>query len=624
MKALVAILLLALLAAGVGSERPAAAGGADMGETVGPFQTWTAGPITVGVSWQFTPFQDYVDVSAQITVLGDTGLGSVRSVTLEVTAAGVTRSARREIAAGERFDTSVFTAPGVPGLDITGLSPDMSVPITYKTTIDLRFAADQVLTDSVTLTTDPPGVSIINVSPGNHTANSLEVRSIFDLDTTPVPSGFTADYYYRWRAQGGSYTVRNRGSRTVSFVIPLSFDAFSIPRLTPDTAYDIQVSLESDFSPSTTVTYRTLRAGGTGPVEPPPTVTAEVAGLTADRRTRTSARLVANLNRAVPNTRVYFRWRQDGATAWTTRSVVTNSGRATQPASGLTAGQSYAAEASTSRFFPRNRTRATTFQTLEPPPVDVTVPLAISNAYEDNVTRTSARLNAALNRADAGARIYWRWRQGTSGSWTTLTSLVGVPSSRIVSRTLPGLTAGESYQFEVSTTSTFTAETTRRDFFATVAPEPVAPEPVAITITDVAVTVPAAPAGRTQASATATLSATPVQSQRVYFRWRRSAATGAYDGTDSTTTTSRSAAVNIDGLTPGTTYTVEASATSDYAQSETAQFTTRDVEIVVTDPLSIAALSFRDLERESVVIVASLGGGAGQQPPGLYAGGVGS
>ena len=431
------------------------------------------------------------------------------------------------------------------------------------------------------------------------TANTIRCRATFNLtEANPYDDGdITGTYYYRWRTQGGSYSEMRQGTGTYAFAQGESrtSENFAISELQPDTVYEIQASPNAQFTGAPTLTVRTQSAGGgTGGTN---IQRVDVQEIRVDRITETAARATVYL-RQVPTrlVSVYFRYRPSGQTTWTTLSRTTRFAQIAFNLSNLDPGTLYTVQANTDQAFPGISSQ--TFFTTDSTPVAPTAALDITSAYVDRITRTTTRLNAVVNRTDATARVYARWRQTGTSAWTDLTDR-GLGLSARTNWSITGLTAGTEYEAEVSLASTYTdPETTS---WTTEAPVVVVVPPVVQGID-----VPDSDVTTTTAVANVTLDRSPVESITVYIRYRQSGTTDAYAEANRSTVVT-GASFDLTNLTPATTYEIDASTDSGFAADVVSTtFTTDRVVVDLTRPIEIAAFSAANVTRTSADLRVSL------------------
>ena len=243
--------------------------------------------------------------------------------------------------------------------------------------------------------------------------------------------------YFRWRAGATGIYITGTARGTTTATLALT-------GLTPSTEYQAEVSLDSDYTDATAVTFTTLT---------PPTI----SSVTASNLGRTSAILDAAIQDGAGQERtVYFRWRA-GATGIYITGTARGTTTATLALTGLTPSTEYQAEVSLDSDY--TDATAVTFTTLTPP--------TISSVTASNLGRTSAILDAAIQDGAGQERtVYFRWRAGATGIYITGTAR-GTTTATLA---LTGLTPSTEYQAEVSLAS-FYAGSTNVDF-TTLANEP--------------------------------------------------------------------------------------------------------------------------------------------------------
>ena len=334
-----------------------------------------------------------------------------------------------------------------------------------------------------------------------------------------------------------------------------SIATFNLSSLTAGTGYHIRVSLNSDMSNATTRSLTTLPQQQNpprqkSPVVPPPSV----SSVTFDNITQTAADATVNI--AHPGTAkktVRLQYRVDGTTAWSTppKSENTSGSNATFAMTNLTAATTYEVQAWLNTNSPPSGAQIYTFTTLANDP-------GISNLKMENIRQTSA--TAMVEIADAGTEmkeIYLKHSIDDTDEWSQL-PFPTITYSDSTSINLTGLEEKTTYQVMVDLTDGF--DKPKGSTFTTLA----APSLSGVSISSIT---------QTGAVATATIADAGTAQKTVHLRYREFGET-EWNTAQTKTTTGASAAFNLTGLDPRTTYEVQASLDIEFGTSKYAVFTT--------------------------------------------------
>ena len=257
------------------------------------------------------------------------------------------------------------TTTGEASTSLTGLTADTE----YEVQASLDGTFPDELTKNTTFTTLRfPSISNLEVE--DETKNSATaVITVAD----PDGSSQTIHLRYRTTTPQGVWSSTPPGSSTTSKA------SIGLTGLAPDTEYEVEVSLKSDFVVSETETFRTL------PLDP------VVSGINVDRRKQTSVWAnvsIANANGEDQTVHLRYRtttprgdWIDDLKTTSDTET-------ASKELSGLTAGTEYDVQASLDDSFPATRTKSATFTTLRWP--------SIASFEVENVGRNGATVSATI------------------------------------------------------------------------------------------------------------------------------------------------------------------------------------------------------------------------------------
>ena len=409
-----------------------------------------------------------------------------------------------------------------------------------------------------------PSISKLEVKDETQTSANA-VITIADYDGTSQ----TVHLRYRTTTPQGEWSgTQETASTTGSAEIGLS-------GLKPDTEYEAEASLTSDFSVSKTDVFRTL---------PPDPV---VSGVSVDDETQTTA--TANISIANANgdsQTVHLRYRTTTPQGeWSgTQKTTSATDSAEIGLSGLTADTEYDVQASLDSSFPDEKTAHTSFRTLRYP--------SISKLEVKDETQTSA--NAVITIADpdgTNQTVYLRHRTTTpQGKWSDTQKVTSTTGSAEIG--LSGLTPDTEYEAEASLTSDFGMSET--DAFRTLPPAPVVS---GVSIDD-----------ETQTTATANIGIANANgdSQTVHLRYRTTMPQGEWSGTQETTSVTDSAEIRLSGLTLDTEYDVQASLDTSFPDERTAHTSFRTLRAP-----SIESVEAVDIGRNGATVNAVVADSAG-------------
>ena len=315
--------------------------------------------------------------------------------------------------------TKTTTSTEGASKEISGLAADTEYEVQASLDADYGNAASYTFT-----TLRFP--SIANLKIEDETKNSATA-----VITLADPDGSSQAIHLRHRTTTpqGVWNSTPPGSSTTSEA------SIALTGLVPDTEYETEVSLTSDFAVSETDTFRTL---------PPDPV---VSGISVDRRKQTS--VWANISIANANDEdqtVHLRYRTTTPRGdWIDDLETTSdSETASKEISGLTAGTEYDVQASLDDSFPSSRTKLATFTTLRWP--------SIASFEEENVGRNGATVIATIADSHGVAQtVYVRHRATGYIAWRPTQQVDSVDD--IASVRMRGLSSGTEYAAEAPSTS---------------------------------------------------------------------------------------------------------------------------------------------------------------------------
>ena len=335
--------------------------------------------------------------------------------------------------------------------------------------------------------------------------------------------------------------------------------AFDLTGLSPQTKYEVEAALSSDFTDSATATFTTL--------SPDPSLSNVIA---RDIKQTTATAAIAIADPGDTTHTVYLHYRTTPQGEWSeTQTANSNTvtiekeesngeistivvGRARVSISGLTAATEYEVQVSLDSGF--DETVSATFTTLRYP--------SISDVDVTDITKTTATSKIDIADPDGSSQtVHLRYRTTTpQGDWSG--ALTTTSTTAEASINLTGLITDTEYEVEVSLTSDFTVAVS--DTFRTLPPEPVVSK---VSVNSIR---------QTTATAAIDIANTNGSRQTVSLRYRTTTPRGEWSGIKTVTSTTDSASIDLSGLAPGTEYDVQASLDSSFPTTRTksATFTT--------------------------------------------------
>ena len=335
--------------------------------------------------------------------------------------------------------------------------------------------------------------------------------------------------------------------------------AFDLTGLSPQTKYEVEAALSSDFTDSATATFTTL--------SPDPSLS-NVIVRDMKQTTATAAIEIAD-PRDTTHT-VYLHYRTTPQGEWSeTQTANSNTvtiekeesngeistivvGRARVSISGLTADTEYEVQVSLDSEF--GDTVSATFTTLRYP--------SISDVDVTDITKTTATSKIDIADPDGSSQtIHLHYRTTTpQGDWSGALTTTSTTAEAFIN--LTGLITDTEYEVEVSLTSDFTVAVS--DTFRTLPPDPVVSK---VSVNSIR---------QTTATAAIDIANTNGSTQTVSLRYRTTTPRGNWSGIKTATSTTDSASIDLSGLNPGTEYDVQASLDDSFPATRTksATFTT--------------------------------------------------
>ena len=319
--------------------------------------------------------------------------------------------------------------------------------------------------------------------------------------------------------------------------------SIALSDLVADTDYEVEASLDADFGRAESTTFSTLRYPSISEVE---ITNVQKDGVTA-------AITVADPDGSVQT--IHLRYRTTPEGTWSSSQETTSSTNgASISISELNSDTEYELEVSLDSDFAV--AVSTVFATLPPDP-------AVSKVSVDGIRQTAA--TASVEIANTNGReqaVHLRYRTTTpEGKWNETQGTIS--SKAIAQVSLSGLAPGTEYEVHASLESSFPADRTKSESFATLH----WPSMSSFSVEDI---------GRNGATVRATIGDSYGNAQTVYIRHRqtRYSAWRIVQGTD---TVDDVADLRIRGLSSDTEYIAEASLDSTFPSGETmsATFTTQ-------------------------------------------------
>ena len=415
--------------------------------------------------------------------------------------------------------------------DLTGLTPGTE----YKVEASLDGAFMTGVESMPFITAAPPSIGSVNMADVEQTSASAIV-SIFDSDGTAV----TVYLHLRGTPYGVWSAIQNK--TTTTDVVD-----FTLSGLTPDTEYEVEVSLDNGFSLSKSTTFTTEAM-----TSRPPSPVVRVSGLFAEDITPSSVTVVALIAGPENQVTVNLRYRIQGTNTWS-RTIRRTTATAIAPfeLGGLTAATNYEIEASLDPDFPIQDSAYDIFTTAA---------VRVSGLRLEDITDTEATAIADIENPQGQTTVYVRYRALGAGSWSEPQSRI--TNSSTVRLFLADLLPDTQYEVEASSEESFPGDNSAFETFVT---EP-APRASKANVE-----------GITNVSATVVVNIDSPQAQMKVFLRFRVEGTGTWSTPRSRTTSIPSARFSLADLKSDTGFEVETSLDKDFPADSTvfAVFSTR-------------------------------------------------
>ena len=408
--------------------------------------------------------------------------------------------------------------------ELTNLAPGGCYEV--QASLDSEFVHGVV---ALTFSTVPlPSLGAVNVVKVSERTARMAV-TILDPDGTEV----TVYMRYRNAIAGTWSAVRN--ADFLGKVVE-----FELSGLEPGTEYQVEASLDPLFDTSLARVLVTDEE------------VTRVALLAPEDVTRSSVELNVEIANATGRSTVYVRYRSLHALGWEpVRTISTSSELASLVLRDLESDTLYEAEASLDSGFLPQETLYATF---------ITEPGARIIAIRvENETDTKADVVVVMERVEGSTPVHLRYRDHEVGIWSSPLTRNTANSTAIFS--LTELLPDTEYEIESSLDLSFP---TSKSMYENLETDP-APTVSSIKISNV-----------TDSEAKVSMSISrPQPRMTVYLRYRAHTS-DAWSQVVSRTASSRSANVVLEGLTPETTYEVQASLIANFEEPGTAFFTTEE------------------------------------------------
>ena len=407
--------------------------------------------------------------------------------------------------------------------DLTGLAPATEYKV--EASLDGEFMTG---VESATFTTAAsPSIGSVNMA-GVEQNSASAIVSIFDSDGTAV----TINLRYRETSSGDWNAAQPKTSTTDTM-------DFTLSGLTPDTEYEVEVSLDNGFSLSQFTFFITESM-----TSRPPSPVVRISGLFAEDITPGSVTVIVMIAGPENRVTVNLRYRVEGTNTWSRilrRTTATST--AQFELGGLTTATNYEIEASLDPNFPIQDSAYDIFTTAA---------VRVSGVRLEDITDTEATAIAEIEDPQGRTTVFVRYIALGTGAWSEPQSRI--TSSSTVRLFLADLLPDTQYEVEASSEESFPGDNSALETFIT-EPAPRVSE--------------ANVEGITNVSATFAVDIDSPQAQmKVYLRFRIEG-TGTWSTTRTRTTSIPSARFSLADLKSDTGYEVETSLDKDFPAGST-------------------------------------------------------
>ena len=407
--------------------------------------------------------------------------------------------------------------------DLTGLTPGTEYKL--EASLDGEFMTE---VESATFTTSAlPSIGSVNMASVEQTS-ATAIVSIFDSDGTAV----TVHLHYRETPNGAWIALQPETTTTEAA-------QFTLSGLTPDTEYEVEVSLDNGFSLGQSATFTTEAM-----TSRPPSPVVRVSGLIIEDITPGSVTVVALIAGPENRVTVNLRYGIEGTNTWS-RTLRRTTATDTAPfeLGGLTAATTYDIEASLSPDFPVHESAYDIFTTAA---------ISVSRLRLEDITDTEATAIADIEDPQGRTTVYVHYRALGTGTWSEPQSRITNSSS--VRLFLADLLPDTQYEVEASSEESFPGDNSAFHIFITES----APRAAEANVEDI-----------TNVSTAIVVDIDSPQSQmKVYLRFRVEG-TGTWNTTRTRTTSIPSARFSLADLKSDTGYEVETSLDKDFPADST-------------------------------------------------------
>ena len=440
----------------------------------------------------------------------------------------------------------------------------------YHTRVSLNNDMSDATTRPFTTTSPPPQRSPENPTPP--VIKSPEVSSVTFADISQTSANATVNIRYPGTSQK-TVRLRYRIKDTTWSTPPKientsgSSATFALMSLTAGTSYEVQAWLTSNDSPppgTQIYEFNTLdEVAVANPV---------ISSLQCENIGQTYATAIVVIADAGTGMKeVFLKHSMDGTDEWTQLpfTTITYTDSTSINLTGLQDGTTYQVAVALSEDF-SDMVVAQCITLAAPSVSDVSI---------GSKTQTSAV--AAVTIADAGTAqktVHLRYREFGETKWNTAQTKTTTGANAAFN--LTGLDPRTTYEVQASLDSEF--GTAKYAVFTTLSPDPSVSGVSVDSIT------------QTSATTTVTIVYPGIARKTVRLRYRVSGET-EWGAVQTKVTRGGSAAIDLTGLSPRTTYEVEASLSSDFAGSKTATFSTLSL-----DP-SVSGVSIGSITQTSAV-----------------------
>ena len=439
----------------------------------------------------------------------------------------------------------------------------------YHTRVSLNNDMSDATTRPFTTTSPPPQRSPENPTPP--VIKSPEVSEVTFADISQTSANATVNIRNAGTAQK-TVRLRYRIKDTTWSTPPKSENTsgssktFALTSLTAGTSYEVQAWLNTSRPPSGTQIYEFNTLDEVAVADP------VISSLQCENIGQTYATAIVVITDAGTGMKeVFLKHSMDGTDEWTQLpfTTITYTDSTSINLTGLQDGTAYQVAVALSEDFS---------DMIVAQCITLTAP-SVSDVSIGSKTQTSAA--AAVTIANAGTAqktVHLRYREFGETKWNTAQTKTTTGANAAFN--LTGLDPRTTYEVQASLDSEF--GTAKYAVFTTLSPDPSVSGVSVGSIT------------QTSATTTVTIAYPGIARKTVRLRYRVSGET-EWGAVQTKVTRGGSAAIDLTGLSPRTTYEVEASLSSDFAGSKTATFSTLSL-----DP-SVSGVSIGSITQTSAV-----------------------